>query len=274
MRATALLLAAMLASCTSTVLTEPIVHVSPYLALYQLRGETEMQSAGAQPNQVVDNAPVPLRTFGQDRGREDVGMRVDLGDGFGGLRADYYRLDMNTSRSEQLPPGQNWGDLLAGDFVSMNVEMDELRLGYVEPLLDASVQWRGEDLRLQLGLGGVFATRQMKMRGRESTNTVSQNLELSGDVVYGAVRARAAWQNLSLDLDYAVAPEDLVLGGDIEGLSQDFEAMVSYELPQRDVRVFAGWRYSEFSAAGSQGPYRFENDLVIDGLQLGVLVTF
>ena len=56
----------------------------------------------------------------------------------------------------------------------------------------------------------------------------------------GAVRARAAWQNLSLDLDYAVAPEDLVLGGDIEGLSQDFEAMVSYELPQRDVRVFAG----------------------------------
>ena len=65
-----------------------------------------------------------------------------------------------------------------------------------------------------------------------------------------------------------------VVGGDIEGLSQDFEAMVSYELPQRDVRVFAGWRYSEFSAAGSEGPYRFENDLVIDGLQLGVLVTF
>ena len=267
-----MLLAATLAGCTSTVLTEPIVQVSPYLALYQLRGDTKMQSAGAQPSQVVDNAPVPLRTFGQDRGREDVGMRVDVGDGFGGIRADYYRLDMNTSRSEQLPPGQNWGDLLVGDFVSMNVEMDELRLGYVEPLLETSTEWRGEDLRLQLGLGGVFATRQMKMRGRESTLT--QNLELSGDVVYGAVRARAKWQHLSLDLDYAVAPEELVLGGDIEGLSQDFEAMVSYELPQRDVRVFAGWRYSEFSAAGNQGRYRFENDLVIDGVQLGVLVTF
>jgi len=88
------------------------------------------------------------------------------------------------------------------------------------------------------------------------------------------VRARASWQGVSLDVDYAIAPEDFVIGGDFEGVSQDFEARVQYALPQRDIQVFAGWRYSEFTSTGDADGYRFENDLVLDGFQLGVLVTF
>lgn len=277
MRPLTALFAVTLTGCTSTVLTEPTVHVSPYLALYRLRGDTRMQSE--QPpgsGTIADNAALPLRSFGHDRTREDVGVRVDIGDGFGGVRADYYKLDMNTARSGELT--QDWGDLLTGDFASVRAEMDELRLGYVEPLADTTLKWRGEDLRLRLGAGGVFATRQMKMRGSESTNVATQNLEFSGDQVYAAVRAQATWQDVTLDLDYAVSPEAFVIGGDIEDLSQDFEARVSYQLPQRDIRFFAGFRYSELSASGSasgtSGVYRYENDLVIDGVQLGVLVTF
>ncbi|MGC6487083.1 MAG: hypothetical protein ACON4Z_05530 [Planctomycetota bacterium] len=273
MRSLTALFAVALTGCTSTVLTEPVVHVSPYLALYRLRGDTRMQSE--QPpgsGTIADNGALPLRAFGHDRTREDVGLRVDIGDGFGGLRADYYRLDMNTARSGLLT--EDWGDLLVNDLASIRAEMDELRLGYVEPLADTTVAWRGEDLRLRVGAGGVFATRQMKMRGRESTNVATQNLEFSGDQVYAAVRAQATWQDITLDLDYAVSPESFVIGGDVEDVSQDFEARVSYQLPQRDIRFFAGFRYSELAASGDAGPYRFENDLVIDGVQLGVLVTF
>ena len=277
MRPHAALLAVALTGCTSTVLTEPIVHVSPYLALYRLRGDTKMQSEQPPGSGVIaDNAALPLSSFGHDRTREDVGVRVDIGDGFGGLRADYYKLDMNTARSGVLT--QDWGDLLTADLASIRAEMDELRLGYVEPLADTTVPWRGEDLQLRLGAGGVFATRRMKMRGREATNVATQDLEFSGDQVYAAVRAQATWQDITLDLDYAVSPESFVIGGDVEDLSQDFEARVSYQLPHRDIRFFAGWRYSELAASGSAeglaGSYRFENDLVIDGIQLGVVVTF
>jgi hypothetical protein len=267
-----LLAAAAFTGCTSTVLTEPVIHVSPYLALYQLRGDTKMQSQGTLPSDIVNNPRQPLRRFGQDRFREDVGVRVDIGDGFGGLRGEYYKLDMNTSRSNELQA--DWGRLLAGDFASIYAEMDELRVGYVEPFADIRTKYRDEDLRLQFGAGGVFATREMDMRGRESTNTRTQNLKFDGDIVYVAVRARATWMDFSLDLDYAIAPESFVIGGDMEDLSQDFEARFSYQLPQRDIQLFAGVRYSEFSASGIANGFRYDTDLVVDGFQFGALVTF
>jgi len=267
-----LVAAATFGGCTSTVLTEPVIHVSPYLAIYQLRGDTKMQSQGALPSDIVNNPRQPMRTFGQDRYREDVGVRVDIGDGFGGMRAEYYKLDMNTSRSNELQA--DWGRLLAGDFASIYAEMDELRIGYVEPLVDVRTKYREEDLRLRFGAGGVFATREMDMRGRESTNTRTQNLQFDGDVLYLALRARASWMDFSLDLDYAIAPEAFVIGGDMEDLSQDFEARLSYQLPQRDIRLFGGVRYSEISASGIANGFRFDNNLVIDGFQFGVQVTF
>ena len=269
-----LLAVALLSGCSSTVLAEPDIHVAPYLAVYQLRGKSKMQSFvdPVAMAAVKDNSYQEMRTFGQDKYREDVGLRTDIGDGFGGIRADYYRLDMNTSGSGELT--NDWGNLLEADVVSMYASMDELRIGYVEPIIDYRTDYRDEELRIQFGAGGNFTYRQMKMRTRDETYTRSQNLEIGGDTLGAAVRARISWMALSLDVDYLISPEDLVLSGDISGLSQDIETRLSYRLPQRDIRMFAGLRYSEFSAAGTTGPYAYDTDLIIDGMQFGFSVTF
>lgn len=273
MRLICLVLAgAMFTSCTSTVLSEPVVHASPYLAIYQLRGDTSLQSNTNQPAAPQDNPAVSMDTFGHGRSREDVGIRLDVGDGFGGLRADYYKLDMDTSRSGVL--ANDWGQLRAGEAVNLFAEMDELRLGYVEPLLDARADWRGKELRLRLGAGGVLAVRDMNLRARETTNTRRQSVTFRGDVAYVALRAHAAWQDVELDLDYAVAPEAFKLSGDVEGVSQDLEARVSYRLPQGDMRFFAGYRLSEFSATADADGLVAQSNLEINGIQLGFLVTF
>ncbi|MFT4513895.1 MAG: hypothetical protein ACI89X_002264 [Planctomycetota bacterium] len=274
MRTLVVLLAATLFSgCSSTVLAEPAIHVSPYLALYQLRGKTKMQSVGAMPSEIVSNPQQKLRSFGQDRHREDVGLRADIGDGFGGIRAEYYRLDMDTARTGELE--YDWGSLLQGDMVSIYAEMDEVRIGYLEPFADIRTEYRNEELRLQFAAGGVFSTRSMTLHGREATpGTRAQDLTITGDVVYLAARARATWKQFVFDLDYAGAPEELVISGDMEDFSQDIEARLSYRLPQRDISFFAGMRYSTISASGDANGFRYDNEMAIDGFQLGITVTF
>ena len=274
MRTLVVLLAATLfSSCTSTVLADPALYVSPYLALYQLGGTTKMQSEGVVPLDIVDNPQQKLRSFGQDRHREDVGLRADIGDGFGGIRAEYYRLDMDTSRKGELE--HDWGSLLQGDMVSVYAEMDEVRLGYLEPFADIRTEYRNEELRLQFAGGGIFATRSMTLQGRQDIpGTRAQDLTITGDVVYLAARARATWKQFAFDLDYAVAPEEFVLSGDVEDFSQDLEARLSYRLPQRDISFFAGLRYSTISASGDANGFRYDNEMTIDGFQLGFTVTF
>src|SRR5690606_37863130 len=131
------------------------------------------------PGALQGNPHQKLRSFGQDRHREDVGLRANIGDGFGGIRADYYRLDMDTARTGEL--AQDWGQLLAGDRASIYAEMDELRVGYLEPLADLRTEYRDEELRIQLAAGGIFATRSMTLHGREDSNTRTQNLTIEGD---------------------------------------------------------------------------------------------
>lgn len=273
MRRTFVLFATGLCSgCTSTVLAEPSILVSPYLAVYQLRGKTSMQSPGANPGDPPqDNALQRMQTFGQDRHREDIGVRGDLGDGFAGIRLDYYRLDMGTTRSGVL--GADWGLLPAGEAAQIRAQMDELRVGWVEPVLDVRTEWRDRPLRLRLGAGGVYAYRSMDLQGRTPDGMIGQNASIGGDVAYGALRARAEWRDFAIDLEYAVSP-GLVLSGDYRDTLQDFEARASYRLPQRDIRFFAGMRYSTLPAKGRQGDFRYEADLVIDGFQFGVTVTF
>lgn len=274
MRTLVVLLAATLFSgCTSTVLAEPAIYVSPYLALYQLRGKTKMQSAGVNPSELVNNPQQKMRSFGQDRHREDVGIRADIGDGFGGIRAEYYRLDMDTARNGELQA--DWGRLLEGDMVSIYAEMDEVRVGYLEPFADIRTEYRNEELRLQFAAGGIFATRSMTLSGRqEAPDTRAQNLTIAGDVVYLAARARATWKQFVFDLDYAGAPEEFVISGDMEDFSQDIEARLSYRLPQRDISFFAGMRYSAISASGDANGFRYDNAMTIDGFQFGITVTF
>jgi len=267
----AVLTASLLSSCTATLLFEPQVLVSPYLALYQLRGTVGVQSDPGGGSPLQDNAAQPLRTFGQEHHREDVGVRVDVGDGFAGLRVDYYRLDMGTSHTGVLPV--NWGALQSGDVVRMKAEMDELRIGYLEPLWTTTVDWREQPLTFEVGAGGVLAHRGMHLRAQTDDGVRRQTLQIDGDLLYAAARARVGWRNMAFDVDYAICP-DVALGGDFGGVMQDIELRASYTLPMRDVTFFAGYRYSDLEADGHAGSLGYDADLRIDGFQLGITVSF
>ncbi|MBX3462183.1 MAG: hypothetical protein KF830_03355 [Planctomycetes bacterium] len=259
-----------LCSCTSLTMAEPQIHVSPYLAVYQLRGKTGMQSRPTPSDPLEDNAPQSLRTFGLDHYKEDVGVRVEIGDGFGGVRFDYYRLDMGTTKSGVL--GDDYGALQAGDDVRMKADMDELRASYLEPLFDLETEYRNQPLKFRFAAGAVLAYRDLNLRASTVDGARSQRTQIEGNVVYPAIRARLTWRDVALDIDYAVSP-DLALGGDFEGLQQDFEARLSYRLPLRDITLFGGYRYSELVAEGTQGEFRYDADLRLDGFQFGVVLT-
>ena len=260
-----------LCACTLTT-AEPQIHVAPYLAVYRLRGDTSMQSQPTPSGPGQDNAPQTMRTFGQDHHREDVGVRVDIGDGFGGFRVDYYRLDMGTAETGVLTA--DWGALRAGDVVQMSAAMDEVRLGYLEPFVDVKSEYRDHPLRVRFAAGGVFAYRGLDLRARTEDGSRTQGVSIHGDVLYPALRAQVAYRDVSLDVEYAIAPDALVLGGDFDGVQQDFEARIGYSLPMRDITFYGGYRYSEVPAEGTEGGLRYDADLVIDGFQFGVRVTF
>lgn len=260
-----------LGSCTSLTMAEPRVLVSPYLAVYQLRGDVGMQSQPVANGPLQENATQPARTFGQDRHHEDIGVRVDIGDGFGGLRLDYYRLDMGTAHAGALTA--DFGNLLAGDVVGMRATMDEVRLGYLEPLLELATEYREQPLKFRFAAGGVLTHRSANLRTRTIDQQRSQATDIDGDVVGPAVRAQVSWRDFAIDLDYMVSPE-LVLGGDFDGLQQDFEVRLGYTLPLRDVTFFGGYRYSEFPAKGSTGGFRYDADLRLDGFQFGLVLVF
>lgn len=260
----------LLPACTSTVMAEPRLLVSPYLAVYQLRGEVGVQSEPT-PGTLQDNAPQTMRTFGQDHHREDTGVRVDFGDDFGGVRFDYLRLDQNTAAEGVLEA--DFGTLRQGDVVRMDVAMDEFRVGYLEPILNLKATWRDHPLDVRFALGALVAHRQMDMRASTTDGQRRQNVEIQGDVVYPAVRARIGWRDATLDVEYAISPE-LALGGDFEGTLQDLEVRTSYTLPMRDVTLFAAYRYSELPAEGDEGGFAWDADLKLDGFQFGFVLTF
>jgi len=267
----AVVTASLLSSCTATLLFEPQLLVSPYLAEYQLRGKVAVQSDPGGGNPPQDNPAQQLRTFGQDHHRDDVGVRVDLGDGFAGLRADYYRLDMGTSHTGVLDG--NWGVLQTTDIVRMRAEMDELRLGYLEPLWATTVDWREQPLKFEVAAGGVLAHRSMHLRAQTDDGLRRQTLQIDGDVVYVAARARVGWHDVALDFDYAISPH-VALGGDFGDVMQDIELRASYTLPMRDLTFFAGYRYSDLVADGHVGTLAYDADLRLDGFQFGLTVSF
>lgn len=262
---------ALLGACTSIVFAEPRILVSPYLAIYQLRGEVGVQSAptAGAPNQ--DNAPQTMRTLGQDHHREDVGVRVDVGDGFGGVRFDYYKLDMGTARVGEL--GADWGNLLATDPVQLKAKMDELRISYLEPLGTLRTTWRERPLTLRAAIGGMFQYRNMRLDAKTEAGDRTQKVQIEGDIVGFSGRLRAAWQDFAFDADYSVSPE-FELSGDLEGLMQDLELRASWNMALHDVTFFGGYRLSTFAAKGFAGTFAYDADLIIDGFQFGVTVTF
>lgn len=272
MRASALVaLVPLLGSCTATLLYEPRILVSPYLALNQVRGSVAAQSDPGGGAPVQNNTAQSMRTFGQDHHDEDIGVRADVGDGFGGLRLDYYRMDIFTSHPGTLT--DDWGALVQGDSVRMKVEMDEVRVGYLEPLFETKVTFREQPISFLGAAGGVLAHRNMRLRGQTDDGTRRQSFNVDGDVIYAAIRGRASWQNVAFDLDYALSP-DLTIGGDFRGMQQDMEVRASYTLPLRDVTFFVGYRYSDIEAKGNGGNLAYDADLKIDGYQIGITVSF
>lgn len=271
MRALAALPLALLAGCSSTTFAEPRVLVSPYLAVYQLRGDVALQAFAAGPAFPVDRTPQSMRTFGQDHHREDIGVRADIGDGFAGVRFDYYKLEMGTSRVGTLT--DDWGALLAGDQVRMQAEMDELRIGYLESLGTLRTTWREQPLTVRFAGGGVFSHRDLALRARTDDGSRSQNVAIDGDSLFVAARCRAAWRDWTLDAEYAASP-DLVLGGDFKGYQQDLELRLAYTMALHDVTFFGGYRLSTFEADGHAGRLAYDADLTIDGFQLGISLTF
>lgn len=269
MRALASLWFVLGTGCSATVLYEPKLQISPYLAVYQLRGDAAVQSRSG--GTVQSNPPQTLRTFGQDRFREDFGVRADLGDGFGGARLDYYRLDMDTTKSGELTA--DWGNLQAGDTVRMRATMDEFRLGYVEPLWTGKFLVRERPLEVRVGAGGLLTHRGLDLRGRTVDGSRAQNLELEGDVAYASARARVSWQRVQFDVEYGASP-DLALRGDFGRLQQDLELRLGYTVPMREITVFAGYRFSDLDASGRAGALGYRADLQLEGFQFGVAMTF
>jgi len=262
---------ALFAGCNSTLFFEPKVLVSPYATAYQLRGDIRMQSdpsGGAPP---VWNDPQSMRTFGQDRTRDDVGARIDIGDGFAGIRLDYFRLDIDTTRAGVLDG--DWGNFERGDRVSMGATMDELRIGYLEPVWRGEVLFREQPLDLRLAAGGLLAHRNADLSVRQVDGQTRQRVDLKGNLAYGAVRGRIGWQQIALELDLAMCP-DLVLGGDFGGLQHDLEVRLSYAVPRRDMTLFAGYRHSSLEADGRSGRFGYEADLTLEGFQFGMTLSF
>ncbi len=269
MRTLAIGAVVILASCeTFPVMADPKIAVSPYLSEYQLRGSVALQNdPGTGPQ---DNAAQSLRTFGFGSHEDDVGVRADIGDGFAGLRLDYYRLTMNTSRTGVLT--DDFGALLAGDIVGMAATMDEWRIGWTESVVAEKLAFRGQPLDLRVAVGGIYAHRDLTMRMRSDDGLRRQSVHETGEAFYPAARVRAGLKNVALDLEYAIAPG--LVTGDLDGTQQDFEARLSYTVPFQDVTLFAGYRHSVLAAAGSEGGLAYDSDLVIDGYQFGLLVTF
>ena len=261
---------AVLAACGLPKTVSPRLVVSPYYAAYQMRGRLGMQSdSGSGP---VDNNPQSLRNLGQDHYEDDYGIRVDVGDGMTGLRVEWYRASMSPTSTGVLD--DDFGHLLANDVVQSNVRMNEYRVGYLQQVWEAHGALYDRPLDLAFAAGGILAHRDLELHARSTDLARHQDIDISDHgVVYPALRFRAGWQSLALVLEYAMSP-DLSFGGDFQGLQQDVEARLTYTVPFQDIGLFVGYRYSTMSVEGVEGGLGFDGHLYLDGIQLGVTVSF
>lgn len=272
MRHTLLLgLSLALAACESfPVPTDPRVHVSPYYAHYRLRGDVAMQSnPGTGPE---DNAAQSLDALGQGHHADDAGVRADIGDGFSGIRVDYYQLEMGPRGSTTLT--DEFGSIPTGATAQAQPKMDEWRLSLTHEVYATKMRWRQDPIDMRFGLGGTWANRRMDVdvRGSDLLGSYAQKLDFGGDVFFGAARFRATLGQVSLDVEYALSPD--LQTGEWDDVQQDFETRLSYAVPFQDVTVFAGWRYATLDGSGSAGGLGYDADMTIDGYQFGVTVTF
>jgi len=263
----------MLGACSSIPgLDDPTLTLAPYYAGYEVRGSTNMQS-DAGMGVLMNNGEIDLEQFGVNSRDDDVGIYAEMSEGISGLRFTYLRLDQVSQDKGILPA--NWGNMLETDLVRTVLEMDEYRLNYTAAIFDQTVEFRDEDLRMELGIGGTIAHRDFVMRVREESAILrEEKIELKDDgVLYGTARARLSWRGAAITADYAYS-DDWSLGGDFKGVLQDLEITGSYELDFQDVRLFGGWRRTEIPAQGTRDEFRVATDFLIEGFYLGLGIDF
>jgi hypothetical protein len=248
---------------------DPQIVVSPYYAVYSLRGHTSMQSLpGGVP---TNNAAIGLSDFGQGAHDGDIGLRMDIGDGFSGFRIDYFKLDNYSSRRGVL--ADNWGSLSGGDTAGMRARMDELRLSFAYELMGTKFDMRGHDVKLRLAPAAVYAVRPMDLHAFNSVGGAeSQHVSDDGELFAG-LRGRVQYRDFAFDAEYAISP-GWNLGGDFTGTQQDLEFRFVWRVPNQDVGVFAGYRRALLSTSGNSNGQDFKDELVMDGLQFGLAISF
>jgi hypothetical protein len=251
-------------------LEDPKLQFTPYLSVYEVTGKTRMQSFNGGGG-VVDNNSINLRDMGGGHHDEDVGGRVDVGDGFSTFRVDYLRLDANSSRKNAIP--DDWGALVQGDVVHMGTIMDEVRVGYVNEVWHGTFGEKERQVDVRVGLGAVLGWRNMKMEVVEDNLVRQQTIHADDDgSIAPAVRARASLRGWFLETEYAISPEGWSFGGDFDS-TQDLEVRIGYQIPLQDVAVYAGWRWSQYEISGTEGSLRHDDDLTLTGFQFGVVIT-
>lgn len=266
------LLSCLIGCDTVPTLREPMLQIAPYLSEYRLRGTTTMDTGFGSA--AVRNTPQDLGTFGVGSHEDDFGIRGEVGDGFAGLRLDYYRMSAGASRREPLTSG--WGQLAQDDLASMSTVMDEFRLGFAPEVLNQKFDFRQlENVQFRLAPAVIVAHRAMSLRANEFTKTRSQNLHATDHgVLYGGLRARLQYRNIALDVEYAYKPHGFDLGGDFKAPQQDLEVRLSYEFELHGIEAFVGFRRSELHVFGHEDDQEYSGDFVLDGLQLGVRMEF
>lgn len=267
MRALTPTLALLAAACTSTFV-EPRFQLSPYVAAHRLRGDAGAATPGAGGAPATANAPQPLSRFGQGERDDDLCWRFDVGDGFAGVRVDWYRLGLAGDDGSALDDG--YGAFAAGDVATMRARMEEFRVGYVESLATTRTDLLGRPLTLRAGAGAVLASRDLSLTAARATDGAGERSSFDGENLYAALRLGARWRDLALDAEYAFSP-DVAIGGDVDGLLHDLELRAAWTLPYYDVTLFAGWRLATIEASAAGGRTA---DLTLDGWLLGVSVSF
>lgn len=271
MRALPTLALLLAAACSSTTFAEPRFQLSPYVAVHRLTGDASATTPGTGGSAPTTNAAQPLSAFGQGDRDQDLCCRFDVGDGFAGVRVDWYRLGLGGDSGRPLDDG--YGAYAAGDTASMRAAMDEWRLGYVESIATKRTKLWDRPLALHAGAGGVFASRDLSLTARRAGDGLVERSSFDGENVYAALRFGARWQGVSLDAEYALCP-DLAVAGDMEGWLHDLELRAAWAMPYVDVTFFAGYRLATLEAATSSAAARRTADLTLDGWLLGVSVSF
>ncbi len=270
MRALPTTLVLLSAACTSTTFAEPRYQLSPYVALHRVRGDATAATPGTGGAPATANAAQPLSAFGQGDRDDDLCYRFDVGDGFAGVRVDWYRLGIRGDDGS--PLGDGYGAYAAGDEATMRTAMDEWRVGYVENVGELRTKLWDRPLALRAGAGGVFASRDLSLTATRAGDGLVERSSFDGENLYAAVRLGARWHSVALDAEYALCP-DLAVAGDVDGLLHDLELRAAWTMPYYDVTFFGGWRLATIEAKSGSGLDR-RADLTIDGLLFGVSVSF